>query len=124
MLLWNSPSNSVPQPTGQVVPDEGLAIVESPISHTFVGSAAAAAASVRTPQSGRPDAAEAKLGVSRVRKATSVETIQRRATRIAVLLRLCEYAVEPGEDLVLHLAHEHVPEPGPDLRGQPVAGPL
>jgi hypothetical protein len=58
MLLWNGPSNSVPQPTGHVAPDEGLAIVESPISHTFVVSTAAgaAAAPVRTPQSGRPAA--------------------------------------------------------------------
>src|SRR3954447_13391171 len=66
MLLWNCPSNSVAQPTGQ--PVWGLAMVESPAIQTLVAAAAAAAAAagfVCTPQSGAVAPAAAGLTADR-----------------------------------------------------------
>src|SRR3954447_597396 len=63
MLLWNCPSNSVAQPTGQ--PVCGLAMVESPAIQTLVVTAAAAAAGfIRTPHPAEAVVASAVLGLT------------------------------------------------------------
>src|SRR3954471_10696053 len=59
MLVWNCPSNSVAQPTGQ--PGCGLAMVESTAIQTFVVTGAAAAGFISTPQPGEAVIASAGL---------------------------------------------------------------
>src|SRR4051812_50026158 len=82
MLLWNIESNSVAQPTGQLAP--GLAMVESPAIQTvFVVTAAAAALSTGTLQSGAATAAaEAVAGGTRDSGITRKGEISRGNLRI------------------------------------------
>src|SRR4051794_15940186 len=81
-LVWNCPSNSVAQPTGQ--PERGAAMVESPAIQTLVVAAAAAASGpTRTPQPGGAiTAAEAALGAVNDRGITRAETSSRRTLRM------------------------------------------
>src|SRR5690349_5128596 len=72
MLVWNCPSNSVAQPTGQ--PVRGLAMVESPAIQTLVAAATAAAGFIRTPHAGEAAIASAALGLT-------ADTAVRRALR-------------------------------------------
>src|SRR3954470_20136165 len=72
MLVWNCPSNSVAQPTGQ--PVWGLAMVESPAIQTLVVAATAAAGFMRTPQPAEAVLASAGLGLTADR---AVMTAQR-----------------------------------------------
>src|SRR5690242_21849187 len=83
MLLWNWPSNSVAQPTGQV--ELGLAMVESPAIQTLVVAAAtvAGAGSTRTLQPGGAlIAAEAAPGAAMDSGVTRAATSSRRTLRM------------------------------------------
>src|SRR4051812_16461789 len=80
MLLWNSESNSVAQPTGQV--ELGLAIVESPAIQTVVGAAAAAPAGAAAVAGRTLQAAEAALGAASGTGRARARTINRRTGRM------------------------------------------
>src|SRR3954452_2443696 len=78
MLLWNCPSNSVAQPTGQ--PVWGLAMVESPAIQTLVVVAAATAAGcIRTPHAG---VASAAVGPTADRAVMRTQRSSRRTFRM------------------------------------------
>src|SRR5690349_18557131 len=81
MLLWNCPSNSVAQPTGQ--PVWGLAMVESPAIQTLVVTAAAAAGFIRTPHPDEAVIASAALGLTADRAVMRAQRSSRRTLRMA-----------------------------------------